>query len=279
MLADRLGSLVVRLHQELGPAAHVRRWDGAWDALESPGSVMLQTDRPNVLVSLLSIALADAGRSPNVSRALRSSPAAEPYQDSNPMIHAFPAGAGPRFCNDLPAAAGDVDPDVQWPSPAEALPIAAPVVSAEVAVTLLTTDPSRCGRSDAALQLLPRLLPTLIDYGVTAVEGTNLYGEALAAKRFAGFSIAGRVEVSLDDNLRRRCAQALRDRRLTLKQAATDIGDVTASELSTWLQWDRDGDYDRLDRLVLNWLAFTPAAVDLVDECSDERFQVLPVSE
>lgn len=276
MLADRLGSLVVRLHQELSPAAHVRRWDGAWDALESPGTVMLQTDRPNVLVSLLSIALAAAGRSPNVSRALRSSAGAEPYQDERPMIHAFPAGAGPR-CN-LPAAAGDVDLDVQWP-PAEALPLAVPIVTAEVAVTLLTSDPSRCGRSDAALQLLPRLMPTLIDYGVTGLEGMNLYSEALAAKRFGGFAVAGRVEVSLDDNLRRRFAQALRDRRLTLKQAATDIGDVTASELSTWLKWDRDGDYDRIDQRVLNWLAFAPEAVDLFDECSGERFQVLPAPE
>lgn len=274
MLADRLASLVVRLHGELSPGAQVRRWEGAWDALESPGTTMLAATRPNVLVSLLSIALTAAGRSPNVARALRSSPAAAPYEDSNPMIHPWPAGAGPQHCKS--PFRGDIDPDTQWPNDAEALPIAAPTISAEIAVTLLASDPNRCGRSDSALALLPQVLPVLIDFGAGDITGVNLYSEALAAKRFAGFAVTGQLTVSLDDNLRRRLETALADRRLDLADAALEIG-VSASELSSWQDWGRHGDYARIDQLVLGWLAFTPEAVDLVN-CRGERFQVPTVS-
>lgn len=185
-IADVLNSLTARLTAAV-PEAAVRRWSGAWDALDSPGQVMLAAGRPNVLVSALAVRLVRVGRSPNVAGALRSSVAQAPYADNGtPMVRPFPSG-GPDGDGDGPLAA--------TPPPG-----AVPIVRIQVAVTIVTSmasDGDRDERTDAALRIVGLALPALVDGAVTDVEGTSLYSEALAAKGLMAFALVGRREVAI----------------------------------------------------------------------------------
>ena len=73
----------------------------------------------------------------------------------------------------------------------------APIVRAEIAVTLVTAQPSAPRRAAAALALAERAIPILVEAALTDVTGTNLYSEALAANGLTAFALVGRRDVAL----------------------------------------------------------------------------------
>ena len=73
----------------------------------------------------------------------------------------------------------------------------APTVRAEIAVTVVTAQPSAPRRAAAALALAERAIPVLVDAALTDVTGTNLYSEALAANGLTAFALVGRREIAL----------------------------------------------------------------------------------
>ena len=72
------------------------------------------------------------------------------------------------------------------------LTASAPTVRAEIAVTVVTAQPSAPRRAAAALALAERAIPVLVDAALTDVTGTNLYSEALAANGLTAFALVGR---------------------------------------------------------------------------------------
>ncbi len=77
------------------------------------------------------------------------------------------------------------------------LTASAPTVRAEIAVTVVTAQPSAPRRAAAALALAERAIPVLVDAALTDVTGTNLYSEALAANGLTAFALVGRREIEL----------------------------------------------------------------------------------
>ena len=148
---------------ELDGVKQARVWEGAWDALESPGQVSLPS--PAVLVSLVDFEIVHVGQTIDGRGGLPASPARIP-----------PSGGVVSFRPDgVVRATADV----------------------EIAATCIAADPGAGKRAETALDLATRAVSVLVRHALLQIAGANLDSLKLRARGLSAVVLVGRREICL----------------------------------------------------------------------------------
>ena len=149
---------------ELDGVKQARVWEGAWDALESPGQLSLPS--PAVLVSLVDFEIVHVGQTIDGRGGLPASPARIPPS----------AGGALSFRPDgVVRATADV----------------------EIAATCIAADPGAGKRAATALDLATRAVPVLVRRALLDIAGANLDSSKLRVRGLSAVVLVGRREICL----------------------------------------------------------------------------------